>query len=125
GYHGGGVASIILLSGNASQVVHAVKFCEQIAVLHGAANRGWYVESEPRVNLFRVPAHVLKRERQDGRRHEGVWRAVDRYHLMLRRIELPQVGDETRESFRPRNPLAVKAGFERADLPDDGGNVVL
>ncbi len=113
------------LSGNASQVVQAVKFCEQIAVLHGAANCWGYVESEPRMNLFRLLAHVLKRERQHDRWHEGMWRAIDGYHLVPRRIELPQVGDETGESFRPRNPLAVQAGFERADLPNDGGNVAL
>jgi len=35
------------------------------------------------------------------------------------------VGNEAREPFRPRHTLAVQARFERTDLPDDGGHIVV
>ena len=106
-------------------MVDAVKFCRQIPILNWPARGRRDIEGETRVKFFGVRRHILEGKSQDGRKQKGVGRAVDGHHLVLCRVVLSQVGKEASESLRPRHPLGVQAGFERPDLPDDGGNIIL
>ena len=77
------------------------------------------------MNLRRMPAHVLQRKPQNRRRHNRVRAAVNRHHLMPRRIKLPQMRNQPRKPPRQRHRLAVQARLNRPNLPQNRRHIAL
>src|SRR5262249_60423651 len=84
-----------------------------------------HTQRDPAMNRRRMPAHVLQRKPQNPRWHNRVRAAVNRHHLMPRRIKLPQMRNQPRKPPRQRHRLAVPARLHRPTFPPNRRHIAL